>query len=157
VPAHSPAEMETWGVHAGFGVTDRKLEHAPCMGVAIEMPAAVAALWIEVDQLYERALVQVFTIPCEDGARLPSAVILLAEAIHRYPPEAAPAAINRRPRSSTEARSTLRWRLCSAGLLDLVLMAVARIDQPEIPPPHAACFAKEAASFAVDATARYWN
>jgi hypothetical protein len=128
------------------------------MGVAIEMPAAVAALRVEVDyELCERAVVQGLALPCENGAGLQPAVILLAEAIHRYPPEAATAAMNRRPRSSIKARSTLTRRLCSAGLLDLVPMAVARIEQPEIPPPHAVGFAKEAAPFAVDATACCWN
>jgi hypothetical protein len=101
--------METRGVLAGFGVTGRKLEHAPCMGVAIEMPAVVAALRVEVDgELCECTLVQVLAIPCEDGVRLQPAAILLAEAIHRFPPEAA---MNRRLRSSMEARSTLTRRL----------------------------------------------
>jgi hypothetical protein len=91
------------------------------MGVAIEMPAAVAALWIEVgDELCERAVVQVLAIPCEDGAGLQPAGILLAEAIHRFPPEAATAAMNRRPRSSMETCSTLMWRLKNNGFSSVV-------------------------------------
>jgi hypothetical protein len=90
MPVRSPAEMETREVPAGFGVTGRKLEHAPCMGVAIEMPAAGAALRIEVgDELCEHTLVRGLAISCEDGARLQPAGILLAKAIHRFPPEAA--------------------------------------------------------------------
>ena len=122
VPARSPAEMETWGgVPAGFGVNGRKLAYAPCMGVAIEMPAAVAALRVEVgDELCEHAVVQVLTIPCQDGAQLQPAAILLAEAIQRYPPEAAPAAMNRRPRSIMEARSTLTRRSKNNGFSSVV-------------------------------------
>jgi hypothetical protein len=121
VLARSLAETETRGVPAGFGVTGRKLERAPRTGAAIEMPAAVAALRVEVgDELCERALVQVLAIPCEDGARLPPAGILLAEAIHRFPPETAAVAMNRRPRSSMEARSTPTRRLKNNGFSSVV-------------------------------------
>jgi hypothetical protein len=73
------------------------------------MPAAVAALRVEVgDELCEHAVVQGLAIPYKDGARLPPAGILLAEAIPRLPPATA---MNRRPRSGTEARSTLTCRL----------------------------------------------
>ena|SRR5690349_4015003 len=121
VPTRLPSEMETHEVLAGFGVTGRQLEHAPCMGVASEMPAAVAALRVEVgDELCEHAVVQLLIIPCEDGARLPSAGIILAGAIHRYPPEAATAAMNRRLRSSMEARSILARRLKNTGFSSVV-------------------------------------
>jgi hypothetical protein len=113
--------METREVLAVFGMTGRQLEHAPCTGAAIEMPAAVAALWIKVgDELCERAVVQVLAIPCEDGARLQPAGIFLTEAIHRLPPEAAATATNRRPRSSMAARSTLTRRLKNNGFSSVV-------------------------------------
>jgi hypothetical protein len=91
------------------------------MGGTIEMPAAVAALWIEVGgELCAHAVLQVLAIPCEDEAPLPSASILLAEAIHRFPPEAATVAMNRRPRSSMEVRSTLTCRLKKTGFSPVV-------------------------------------
>ena len=103
--------METRGVLASFGATGRKLQRARCTGAAIDMPAAVAGLRVEIgDELCERALVQVLVIPRQDGTRLQPAVILLAEAIHRFSPETAMAAVNRRPRSSMEGCSILtRW------------------------------------------------
>jgi hypothetical protein len=64
VPTRLATETEMHEVLAGFGVTGRQLERAPCMGAAIEMPAAVAALRVEVgDELCERAVVQVVATP----------------------------------------------------------------------------------------------